>query len=124
MGHECCAKKPFYLNKTVIVSGVLAVLVGLSYLVPLLASFRDTLFLYLRRLWWAVALGLVLGGVIDRFVPREYVSHILAAKKKRHQEKKDRCRIQAKNRNGFTAPFSIVIPVWCHSILKRLNGVR
>jgi len=34
--------------------------------------------MYFKRIWWAVFLGLLLGGVIDHFIPREYISHILA----------------------------------------------
>jgi uncharacterized membrane protein YraQ (UPF0718 family) len=80
---HCESKGAFYRNKTFIVAGILSVLVILSYGMPFLAPFRNTLFIYIRKLWWAVALGLILGGVIDRFVPREYVSHILAQRKKR-----------------------------------------
>ena len=36
--------------------------------------------MYLKAIWWAVALGLVLGGAIDYYVPREYISKILAGK--------------------------------------------
>lgn len=39
--------------------------------------------MYLHRIWWAVLLGLFLGGVIDRFIPREYVSHLLAKPSKK-----------------------------------------
>jgi uncharacterized membrane protein YraQ (UPF0718 family) len=39
--------------------------------------------MYAGRIWWAVALGLLLGGVIDYFIPRRYVSHVLAQPKKR-----------------------------------------
>jgi uncharacterized membrane protein YraQ (UPF0718 family) len=39
--------------------------------------------MYVRKIWWAILLGLLLGGVIDHFVPREYISHILAKPKKR-----------------------------------------
>jgi uncharacterized membrane protein YraQ (UPF0718 family) len=33
-------------------------------------------------IWWAILLGLVLGGVIDYFIPREYISKVLAKKSK------------------------------------------
>jgi len=36
----------------------------------------------MKTIWWAILLGLILGGVIDYYVPREYVSHILAKPKK------------------------------------------
>ena len=39
--------------------------------------------MYLQMIWWAVLFGFLLGGVLDYFVPREYISHLLAEKKKR-----------------------------------------
>ena len=86
--HECCEhitakKKPFYKNKTFIVTSVLAVLIGLSYLFAFLEPFRISFFMYFKRIWWAILLGLFLGGVIDHYVPREYISKILARPKKR-----------------------------------------
>jgi hypothetical protein len=37
--------------------------------------------MYLKAIWWAVLLGLFLGGLIDYYIPREYISKILAQKK-------------------------------------------
>ena len=54
-----------------------------SYFLDFLRPFRMYLFMYVRMLWWAVALGLLLGGIIDAFIPREYISHIMSKKKKR-----------------------------------------
>lgn len=82
----CChagAKRAFYKNKTLIVAAALLFLVLLSYPVSLLAPFRVSLFAYFRAIWWAILLGLVLGGVIDYYVPREHISFILAKPKKR-----------------------------------------
>lgn len=74
---------PFYKNKTLIVSGILLFLVLSSYVAPILAPFRKSLFLYFKTIWWAILLGLILGGVIDYYVPREHISFILAKPKKR-----------------------------------------
>lgn len=87
-GAQCteCApggKQPIYRNKLVIVVSVLAVLSLLSLWIPFLQAFRRELFDYFRMIWWAILLGLVLGGVIDYFIPREYVSHVLARPSKR-----------------------------------------
>ncbi|MBI4353546.1 MAG: permease [Candidatus Omnitrophica bacterium] len=70
-------------NKFFLTSLVLLGLVGLSYKLPALLAFRTSLLSYLRSIWWAVLLGFFLGGIIERFVPREYVSLILARKRKR-----------------------------------------
>jgi len=76
-------KIPVYKNKTFIVGAILIALVLLSYVIPLLEAFRESLFVYFRTIWWAIILGLILGGVIDHLVPHEYISHILAKPKKR-----------------------------------------
>ena len=39
--------------------------------------------MYIGKIWWALLLGFILGGIIDHFVPREYISHILANPRKR-----------------------------------------
>lgn len=77
------AKTKWYKNKVILVAGVLGLLYGLSYFLPFLRSFRESLLMYFNRIWWAVLLGLVLGGAIDHFVPRKYIAHILARPKKR-----------------------------------------
>ncbi len=75
-------KKHLYKNKTFIVAGVLIILVLLSYVTPFLEPLRMSLWMYFKILWWAILLGLILGGVIDHYVPREYVSHILSKPRK------------------------------------------
>lgn len=75
-------KTRWYKNKVIIVAAILVLLSALSYTLPILEPFRKSLFMYFGRIWWAILLGLVLGGVIDRFIPREYISHFLAKPKK------------------------------------------
>jgi len=77
------ARSIWYLNKLVWVAGVLVILAALSFVFPLLVRFRDTLLLYIQMMWWAVVLGFLIGGVIDHFIPKTYVSHFLARSKKR-----------------------------------------
>jgi uncharacterized membrane protein YraQ (UPF0718 family) len=72
------------INKVVLVTGILALAVVLSYALPFLVPFRESLFMYFHAIWWAVLLGLVIGGVIDYYVPREYVSRLLAHPGKRN----------------------------------------
>ncbi|MFC1623964.1 permease [Candidatus Omnitrophota bacterium] len=76
-------KRRFYKNKVLIVLSILVFFCALSYLLPILEPFRKSLVMYLGRIWWAVLLGLILGGVIDHFIPREYISHALAKPRKR-----------------------------------------
>jgi len=81
----CCApeaRQAWHKNRTVIVAFVLLALIIASFFVSPLVGFRESFLSYLKTIWWAVALGLVLGGVIDYFVPREYVSLVLAQPKR------------------------------------------
>ena len=38
---------------------------------------------YLKVIWWAIGLGLLLGGLIDHYIPTEYISYLLARPSKR-----------------------------------------
>lgn len=76
-------KRPFYKNKTFIVASVLTFLILLSFFISILRPFRESLLMYFGRIWWAVLLGLGIGGAIDYYIPREYVSSILAIPRKR-----------------------------------------
>lgn len=76
----CChgAKQPFFKNKLFIVSSLAACLVLVSFFVPFLVSFRSIFLQYFKTIWWAVSAGLLFGGVIDYYVPREYISKMLS----------------------------------------------
>jgi uncharacterized membrane protein YraQ (UPF0718 family)/YHS domain-containing protein len=83
---ETCAvnvPQPIYKNKIFVLSMIvlLAYLSGYFYLA--LAKLQMILGMYLLKIALPVLLGLVLGGVIDWGVPREYISHLLAGTKKR-----------------------------------------
>jgi uncharacterized membrane protein YraQ (UPF0718 family) len=39
---------------------------------------------YLKIIWWAVLLGFIMGGLIDYFVPEEFIFRFLGGKKKRN----------------------------------------
>ena len=80
---RCAPTVPLYKNKTVIVATALLGLVAASYWFPLLAPFRRTLYVYFKAIWWAILLGLAIGGIIDYYIPREYISSILAQSRKR-----------------------------------------
>jgi len=75
--------RPWYRHPAMLLAAVLAGAIAASYAVPALVPFRVSLFLYLGMIWWAILLGLFLGGVIDHYVPKEYISSILAQKRKR-----------------------------------------
>ncbi|MCB0345952.1 MAG: permease [Bdellovibrionales bacterium] len=65
-------------GKVKLSSALFAIVVAVSYL-PLrpLEKLNESLMLYLSQIWWAVLLGLLLGGLIDYFVPEEFISGYL-----------------------------------------------
>ncbi len=84
---SCCSDKKkvpgLEANKLVWLVVALLVVLALSYHVSFLEPFRHVLAGYARMLFGPLVLGLLIGGVIDYYVPREYVSHVLAGKRKR-----------------------------------------
>lgn len=78
---SCChqkAKAAWYQNKTVRVAAVLTAVCLAAVIFPVLEPFRAAFLGYLRMIWVAVLVGLFLGGIIEHFVPREYVAAVLA----------------------------------------------
>lgn len=64
-----------------VVSGIFVAVLLLSFL-PGLAALNDSMLSYLEIVWWAVLLGLVLGGMIDYFVPDGVVVRALGKRSK------------------------------------------
>lgn len=87
--HTCVSKpKKWYKEKLFLVIFGLALLqiihaildhFGITILHNLIFSFYD----YVKIVWFPITLGLLLGGVIDHFIPREYISKYLAQHRKR-----------------------------------------
>lgn len=73
----------WYKNKAFLVGIILVVLYVVSYIIDILQPFRMALTMYLRRIWWAVLAGLFLGGIIDYYIPKEYISRILGKRDKK-----------------------------------------
>lgn len=68
-------------NKLKITGSIFIAVFALSYL-PFLATFNESLISYLELVWWAILLGLVLGGFIDYFVPEGFIFKYLGRRKK------------------------------------------
>ncbi len=85
---DCCSHKEVRFNildhKVLLLAvAVVAALAG-SYAWPVLLPFRLSFMMYARMLVWPLLLGLVMGGIVDQYVPREYVSVVLAGRRKRN----------------------------------------
>jgi uncharacterized membrane protein YraQ (UPF0718 family) len=79
---ECEIKKrPWYKERLYIVGLITIAMFIISYF--FIGKLFDALFDYAKLIWWAVLLGFILGGVIDYFVPREYIEKYLGQHKKR-----------------------------------------
>jgi hypothetical protein len=76
------ASKIVLSNKLKIFGGIFILVTLLSFL-PGLQPLNESLFEYLRIIWWAVLIGFLLGGIIEYFVPEEFIFKYLGQKKKR-----------------------------------------
>jgi uncharacterized membrane protein YraQ (UPF0718 family) len=73
----------WYQNRLFKIVFVILLLWMISGYWPLLTAWREAFWMYFKAVWAAVLAGLVLGGIIDYYVPREYISQILAQRNKR-----------------------------------------
>ncbi len=73
-------KKSFFKNRLLITTSIPIIIILMSLFIPFFIPFRKSFLMYLKAIWWAVALGLFLGGLIDYYVPQEYISKVLARK--------------------------------------------
>ena len=85
-GHCCHASPPKDVippvnRRLLIVGGIFATVLALSFL-PGLEALNDSMLSYLAIVWWAVLLGLVLGGIIDYFVPDGFIVRVLGTRRK------------------------------------------
>ena len=77
------AGTPWYKEKLYIVTIVTLILLLIGYFHPLLKPFFDSFVEYLILIWWAILLGFFIGGIIDYFIPREYIQKYLSRHQKR-----------------------------------------
>lgn len=86
--HACCKQeneppKPWYARSFFWILLATAFLLTLSYFLPAFQPFRRAFLDYSRMVAWPVAMGFLIGGMVDYYVPREYISRYLASKHKR-----------------------------------------
>lgn len=86
--HECldCEDNKNHrhkLNKKTKITIFLFILLFLVSFIPGLESLNESFISYFRLIWWAVLLGLILGGVIDYFIPEEFIYKHLGQKSKK-----------------------------------------
>lgn len=85
MKNECChvKSKKWYQESFFLISLLIILLFvinfflnkyNLTFLNPLLAKFTD----YFEKSWWAILIGILIGGIIQVFIPEKLISNLLA----------------------------------------------
>lgn len=69
------------LGKKLKIVGAIFLLVLLISFHPFFAPLNESLISYLGLIWWAVVLGLVMGGLIDYFIPDGFIFKYLGQKR-------------------------------------------
>lgn len=90
MNHTSCAHESikWYREKLFLVFIFLFLLyltnlILTSFNIFILQKLFTSFLMYVKMIWVSIIVGLLLGGVIDYYVPREYISKILAQKDKK-----------------------------------------
>ena len=85
-------KAPWYKQRLFIITLFTAIALIASYIIsktqgfPYQAKFGEfviNFYDYLLLIWWAILIGFLIGGIIDYFVPREYIEKYLSRHQKR-----------------------------------------
>jgi hypothetical protein len=80
---QCKREDKIYIEKKLKIVGSLFILLLLISFLPVFDKLNESLLSYIKLIWWAVLLGLVIGGIIDYFVPEEFIFKYLGQRKKR-----------------------------------------
>lgn len=86
MSHCCHTNKnpKIRVSKRLQIFIVIFLLITTISFLPGLKPLNESLLSYLRVIWWAVLLGLVIGGAIEYFVPEDFVFKFLGGNRKRN----------------------------------------
>jgi uncharacterized membrane protein YraQ (UPF0718 family) len=82
---SCSTKNiiPWYKERLYIVFIFTVILLILGFLIPFLNPFFEAFIDYLQLIWLAIIIGFFIGGIIDYFIPREYIKKYLSRRNKR-----------------------------------------
>jgi hypothetical protein len=82
---SCSIKKitPWYKERLYIVIIFTIVLLIFGYFIQLFNPFFVAFIDYLKLIWLAVIIGFLIGGIIDYFIPRNYIRKYLSRRNKR-----------------------------------------
>jgi uncharacterized membrane protein YraQ (UPF0718 family) len=81
---SCAVKtKKWYKERLFVVGVVVIILLIIGFFIPYFNDFFEAFIDYLKLIWWAILLGFLIGGIIDYFIPREYIEKYLSRHRKR-----------------------------------------
>ena len=82
---SCTAKKsnPWYKERLYLVTIIAIFALIISFFIDFLIPFRNAFIDYIKLIWWAILIGFIIGGIIDHFIPREYIEKYLSRHRKR-----------------------------------------
>ncbi len=82
---ECMetSRKKIKIGKRLKIFSIIFLFVLAISFLPALKPLNESLLWYVKLIWWAVLLGLLIGGLIDYFVPEEFIFKYMGQKKKR-----------------------------------------
>ncbi len=85
--HACAAcaaeAKKWYKERVFIILAFAAALLAAAYAFEATRPFTVAFFDYIGMIWWALLLGFLLGGLIEYYVPKEYIQKYFSVHKKR-----------------------------------------
>jgi uncharacterized protein len=79
----CTTPKKWYQERLFITVIILSILLFISYITPELKTFYQSFLSYLKLMWLPISVGFLIGGVIDYFIPKEYIEKYLSRTRKR-----------------------------------------
>lgn len=81
---SCCSTpKKWYKERLFIVGAILIFFVAISYFIVELNPFFNSFKIYFFIMWIPVLVGFLVGGIIDYFIPKEYIEKYLSRHRKR-----------------------------------------
>jgi len=80
---QAARPRPWWRRRTVWAAAIVGGTLGAGRVWPSAQPVADALWHYLAQAGWALALGLLLGGLIDHFIPKEYIMVWLAGHRRR-----------------------------------------
>ena len=105
--HSCgsCCHTPtkWYKERLFITGSILIIIYSLSFLISSLHPFSQSFTFYLSLTWFPITIGLLIGGIIDYLVPKEYIEKYLS----RHNKKTI----------IYAIIFGFLMTACCHGIL-------